>query len=134
MLHRIVKFEKLLIDQCFVSLEVNTLVPETMMFRLRGQGSGSIFISPRLDPTHAGPVWMPLIWIRSKVVRMRTEASYSVKETLVFNNESKPRFASAPVLDRISASTWDLNGSDQNWYVYSIRSRQVQIADPNLIR
>ena len=28
---------------------------------------------------------------------------------------NKPRFASVPVLDRICASTWDLNGSDPNW-------------------
>ena len=34
-------------------------------------------------------------------------------ETLVFNNENKPRFASASVLNRIRASPRDLNGSDQ---------------------
>ena len=52
MLHGIVKFEKLLIDQCFVSLEVHTLIPEIMMFRLRGHGSGSTFYlsSFRSDP------------------------------------------------------------------------------------
>ena len=62
------------------------------------------------------------------------EASYCVQETLVFNNENKPRFASAPVLDRIRASPRDLNGSDPNWYGYSIRSRRVRIANPNWIR
>ena len=32
------------------------------------------------------------------------EASCRVHETLVFNNDNKPRFASAPVLDRSHAS------------------------------
>ena len=59
------------------------------------------------------------------------EASYCLQETLVFNNENKPRFASAPVLDRIRASPRDLNRSDPNWYGYSIQFRRVLIAGPN---
>ena len=39
------------------------------------------------------------------------------------NNENKPRFASAPVLDRICGSPWDLNGSDPNSFGYFIQSR-----------
>ena len=50
----------------------------------------------------------------------------------MFNNENKPRFACAAVVDRIRASPRDLNGSDPNWYGYSIRSRRVRIADPEL--
>ena len=30
----------------------------------------------------------------------------------MFNNENKPRFTSAPVLDRVRACPKDLNGSD----------------------
>ena len=52
----------------------------------------------------------------------------------MFNNENKPRFASGPVLDRIHASPRDLNGSDPNWYGYSIRSRRVRLGDPHWIR
>ena len=47
---------------------------------------------------------------------MRNEASYCVQETLEFNNEIMPRFASSPVLDRILASPRDLNGSDPNLF------------------
>ena len=52
----------------------------------------------------------------------------------MLNIENKPCFASVLVLDRIRASPRDLNGSDPNWYGYSIRSRRVRIADPNWIR
>ena len=71
--------------------------------------------------------------IQSSTNVKRLYASYCVKETLVFNNKSKPRFASAPALDRIRASTRDLNGSDPNLHGYSIQRKLVRIAEPNWI-
>ena len=53
------------------------------------------------------------------------EASFCVQESIVCNNKSKPRFASAPALDRIRAPTQNPNGLDPNWCGYSIRPKLV---------
>ena len=59
------------------------------------------------------------------------EASYCVQEILALNNQSRPRFAFAPVLDRIRASPREQNGSNPNWYGCFIRFRRKRIANPN---